>query len=667
MQDGPVSNIGHVATVEAIPDPEEPDELLFGDADEYLSVRTEQSKVIQDELALIRQVTTGHDEYDPTEEQPKNPNQKSYQEALQRRMKILQLVEEGKTVDEVCSIVGIRPVTYREYRNRFPKWGASIDHARMVAAGRVDEDTQTYLQSPAMFIKKYFGYELTWFQLYYINKLREIPRGDILMALFPPEHGKTSTFELYANWLLAKHAMVRFLVASESKGIAQKILGKVMDRMHPHGPAPAYVRDFGPFIPQSGGGVAIRQPWTDSAFRVYNARTTDERNYSMEAVGGKGSIVSARTDHLHVDDIQSTKTILQSQPIATWLRQDALSRPGESGVTSIAGTRVAEDDVYSILLEDEDLDDLMEVLRLPALMTDPDSGEQKPLWQRAEPTPENPEPPGHTLDSLDRMRRKAGQEVWDRNWQQDPGSSKRGKGTFTKSAVEPCKIPELSLSHIPGSNGRDVDPIIYIGLDPALGGKNAITAWEARREGKLRLVRVREDTGFARNEQIMAALETVVAWCAQNGTVTDVVIEDKNFQKGLKNDERLLEMAERWGFSIRGHTTGWNKYDEDQGVASMASTFVKREIELPWAADDDQTRLWVREFVKQLYKWKPGVKGNKLRQDLVMTLWFVWMLWRSRRKEIDNLGSAQKGPLTRQTDDQTWAPTALGLWVPKGA
>jgi hypothetical protein len=659
----------HVPTVETVEEQELPDEALLGTADEYLTAKSKYDPVILDELEAIKKVTVGHGDevYDPkTEEPTSRSNRSGYEKALERRLKILQLVEEGRTVAECCDAVGIQPSTYREYRNRFPRWGAAVDTARMVHSGRLEEDAQSYLQAPALFIKKFFGYELTWFQLFYINELRKIPRGDILMALWPPEHGKTSTFELYANFTLAAMPVFRFLVASESKGIARKILGKVMDRMHPHGPSPLYVKSFGPFLPQHGGGItAVRQPWTDEMFRVYKARISDERNYSMEAVGGKGSIVSARTDHLHVDDIQSMKTYGQTEQIADWLRQDALSRPGESGRTSIAGTRVGEQDIYADLLDDDELGDMLKVLRLPAIITDPDSGEQKPLWERRPATPDNPNPPGHTMESLDRMRRKTGQERWDRNWMQDPGRNNRGKGTFTKLAVEHCKIPALSLTHIPGDNGRLHDPIIYIGLDPALGGKNAISAWEVRHNGRLRLVRMREDVGFQRNEQIMAALESVVTWCNQNGIVTDVVIEDKNFQKGLKNDERLLEMAKFHGFSIRGHTTGWNKYDEDQGVASMASTFVKGEIELPWA-DDQLTRVWVGEMVKQLYKWKPFVKGNKLRQDFVMTLWFVWMLWRSRRKEVINTTSQQSNGFSRNNGSDNWGPNRLGLWTPGG-
>jgi hypothetical protein len=360
-----------------------------------------------------------------------------------------------------------------------------------------------------------------------------------------------------------------------------------------------------------------------------------------------------------VDDPQSTRTLGQTDKLTTWFRQDALSRPAESGITSVCGTRVGEADFFEDLLDDPGLDDILKVIRFPAVITDNDTGEQKPLWQRA-----TPDGPGHTLDSLDRMRRKVGDEIWDRNWMQNPGASRKGKGTFNVEMVEKCLDETRSLEHHVGDEGERDGSIVYIGLDPALGGKNCITAWEITDDGKMILRRVREDIGFERNEQIMAALESVVRWCNLTGMVTDVVVEDKNFQLGLKNDERMDEMATRYGFQIRGHMTGWNKYDPDIGVASMATSFIKKEIVLPWAADD-LTRHEVGEFKRQLYAWKPGVRGNKLRQDRVMTLWFVWALWRNRHKVTTGLGSHDASAFRRQTG--TWTMSDRGLIVPQGA
>lgn len=574
---------------------------------------------------------------------------KHYKKSLENRMKLMTLVQQGMNITEACDNVGVRYETYKSWRKRFPVYAAKIDEARQLAAFSINAEPS--YRGIAHFCQQYFGMAPTWFQLLFLDELQKLPKGNILMVLWPPEHGKTTTFENYACFMLGTEPGYRFLVASENQGIAKKINGRVMDRMHPNGPTPNFVSQYGPFVPQAGGGIAqVRQPWTDTKFRVYKARESDERNFSMEAVGVNGSIVSARCDHLHVDDPQSTRTLSRSETITTWFRQDALSRPAENGVTSVCGTRVGDGDFFEDLLEDNALEDIMKVIRFPAVITDNDTGEQKPLWEGH-----------HTLETLDRMRRKVGDEIWDRNWMQNPGASRKGRGTFTTDMVEACQDPERSLEHHPGDEGEIGNPYVYIGLDPALGSKNCIIACEVSQAGKLIVRRIREDIGFERNEQIMGALESVVRWCNMTGTVTDVVIEDKNFQLGLKNDERMQEMSQRHGFQIRGHLTGWNKYDPDIGIAAMATAFIKKEIVLPWM-DDSITRHEVGELKRQLYAWKPGARGNKLRQDRVMALWFVWMLWGQRRKSLEGVGSNSGAGFVRQT--MSWTINPQGLVVP---
>lgn len=624
-------------------------------ATDRFAVETLAADLVEDTDDYEPQVAQLLEPYDPVSEQPHpDARTKHYYDALDRRMRIIAAIAEGLTLTQACERVGIQRSTYKKYRMRFPRWAAKLDEVREEVYANQGEGKWT--GTTASFMLTFFGMKMSWFHLLFLAELEKVPLGNILMVLWPPEHGKTTTFENWASMKLALDPTFRFLVASESQGIAQKINGRVMDRMQPLGPTPKYVERFGPFTPQPGqGGQALRQPWTDKHFRVYGARHSDERNYSMEAVGARGSIVSARCDQLHIDDIQSLKTVAQTERTTEWIRQDALSRPAESGYTSIVGTRVSEEDVYAELLDDTDLEDIMKVLRFPAVITDHDTGQQKPLWEGH-----------HTMESLDRMRRKVGSTVWDRNWMQNPGASRKGKGTFTDTDIDKNFDMFTSLEHHVGHHRDDKGerPIVYIGVDPALGGKNCVFAVEVDPTNKLIPRRIREDIGFERNEQIMGAIEQVVQWCEMTGNVTDIVIEEKNFQLGLKNDDRLKEMSEKYGFRISGHMTGWSKYDSDIGVASMATSFIKGEIVMP-NAPDDLTRHEIGEFRRQLLAWKPGVRGTKLRQDRVMAFWFVWMLWRSRYKSLEGVGSTPQSGWKRQTTD--WMMTNSGLVLPKGA
>jgi hypothetical protein len=61
---------------------------------------------------------------------------------------------------------------------------------------------------------------------------------------------------------------------------------------------------------------------------------------------------------------------------------------------------------------------------------------------------------------------------------------------------------------------------------------------------------------------------------------------------------------------------------------------MRGEIELPWA-DDTQTRHQIGELIRQLKTWRPLKRGTRLRQDQVMALWFIWILWRQRKQSFD--------------------------------
>ncbi len=537
-----------------------------------------------------------------------------FRQANAKRAAVLDHLRRGAGLQDALKAGGMSYSTYKRNRERFRVWAANVDLARTNTRAQ----TGKYDGTPQGFVRHYFGMEYSWHHLAWLQRIALVLPGNILWSLWPPEHGKTTTFVNYANQKLAEDPHHRFTIASEGVNISKKILKRIQHRMEPFGPSPGYVADFGPFAPQTGSGRQVGQPWTTEYFDVYKKNTHDEGDYSVAAIGWKTSIVSTRADHLHFDDLQSTKTLAQTDIIEDWFRQDALTRTGEYGINTGANTRVGEDDIHSRIINDEELIEsgILDVLKYPAILTDPDTGEKRPLW-----------PAKYSIEKLDRMRIKAKDEAWDRNYMQEPGASTKDRRTFTAADVDACKDAAFSLTH-----HCETDSIVYVGLDPALGGKNCVQAWEILADGRMLLRKIRERENLVRNEQIMDELKAVVRWCADAGAqVTDVVIEAKNFQAGLSRDERLEEMRREYGFQVQEHLTGLNKYDENIGVASMATSFVKREIVLPDAADD-LTRDTVRELRKQLLAWKPYVKGTKLRQDQVMAMWFAWILWRNRRK-----------------------------------
>ena len=571
-------------------------------------------------------------------------------ESDRKRAVVVEMLRKGHTLDEACAEVGVQRATYKKWRERDQHFAAECDIAR----GQRDGTTGEWNGSRASFAETYFGMTYAPFQLMFIEEYERTPLGGMLMSLWPPDHGKTTTAENLISENIARDPSWRTTVASESLTIAKKILGRIKHRMEPHGPFAEYVRRWGPFKPPSGQSRAnaSSQPWGADHFNVYKKRDHDERDYTMQALGYKSSIVSTRCDHLHIDDLQSTKTLQLSDAMEEWVRQDALSRPGQHGRTTLAGTRVGEDDVYSRLANDPALEGILKVLRFPAITTNNLTGEQQALW-----------PERYNLDQLERQRRIVGEDAWDRNYMQNPGASTKNQ-SFTDEIIDPCKRPMYSLHQEVGRHGSGVEKnrVVYVGLDPALGGINCVIACEVLPEGKLLIRRIRETSNLRTNEQIMQELNAVVSDCNMHGQVSDVIIEAMNFQRGLSRDERLMDMQRHYGFAVREHLTGWNKYDADIGVASMVGSFLREEILIPWA-DDKQTRHEMEELIRQLKAWRPGQRGSKLRQDRVMALWFVWIVWRQRWKSADAIvGNAD----TFKRQGIPWRGTKTGLILPIG-
>ena len=520
------------------------------------------------------------------------------------------LREHGK-IEAACRIAGVTRSAYDKWRQRIPDFAERADAVRHEALQRGDNPWDG---SFASFRGQFFDHMSPWFHIQAIDAYENTLPGNLTVILWPPEHGKTTLAEDYFCYKLATNPEFRITVGSEGQDMARKILSRIRSRMEPLGPYPRYVAKFGPFVPQNQSGRKTAQSWGADYFDVFKKQRFDERDYSMVGLGWRSKIAGTRTDHLHIDDIQSRVSLNLTEQMFEVFRQDWLTRPGENGRTTINGTRVGEDDFYQRVMEEID-SDLLQVIKFPAIITNK-QGEPEPLW-----------PEMFSMEKLDRIRRKVGEEAWSRNYMQEPSSSM--SATFTDDSIQKCLNPLRSVNHEPPKNCS-----IYIGLDPALGSNNCVVA-ATPHEGKLKILFVREDTGLTRNEQILGVVEDAVLQCMRNGaSVSDVVIEAMVFQKGLSRDERLVEMTNRYGFRVREHLTGVNKYDETIGVPSMALSFMRGEIDIPYA-DDKSTRHMVDQLIRQLKAWRPLKRGTRLRQDQVMALWFIWILWRQRKQSFD--------------------------------
>lgn len=555
-----------------------------------------------------------------------------------RREHFLECLAKGMSVTDAAAEVGVSVMTHRKWRQKYPEYAARVDAVR-IAAARLDGATAPAATPGAMsfgvFRKEILETDSPWFHLEAVRWLEEAPPGSITLMLWPPEHGKTTLLEDFCTWKLSVDPNFRIGVGSERQAHSKKILARVMNRFDDHGPFPRLIERFGPFAPQAGlGGRKANQPWSSTHFTVFHRQNYDERDYSMTALGIGSGVVGSRMDLLLLDDVQSVRNLGQTDKILETIRQDWLSRPGSKGRTVIIGTRVGDNDVYAKLM-DSDLLDKVILFRAH-------DADGKWLW-----------PERYSPEEYARMRRNVGEAGWERNYMQR--ATVKGERTFTEEMIEDSLNPLRAVFHDPPAHAAG----IVVGLDPGFGVNAIITA--AVTSQSLIVLGGRVDEGLTSNQQIFDVVEQEgrdrsspsVPWL-------HLIMEDKAFQRGLFGDEALRHLQTRYGFTVSGHQTGVNKYDPNLGIAAMARSFLRKEIELP-GSDDPQTTAFRSLLVDDLYRWRPNARGNKLRQDMVMALWFAWLWWKRHR---DTLGEGGAGDF--RFGGLPYAQTRTGLVLPTG-
>jgi hypothetical protein len=552
----------------------------------------------------------------------------NYEAAKRRRRQFLEGLEAEGTVNGGLKAAGISMTAYRQWRARWPDFANEVDMLKAKAKIGREETVRKEFGTAidfAQFRLEMFDHHSPPFHLEVIKELETMAPGQILLVLFAPLHGKTTLFEDYAGMRLAMDPSWMATVGMNKVDHAKKVLGRIKARMEPDSGFSRYLAKYGPF--RLTGPGANKQIWSASYFNVAQKPKGSDRDYSIQAVGMTASLASIRTNHLHGDDLQDAQTAGQTSEIERKFRQDWLSRPADEGRTTVFGNRVTDDDVYWRLSSDKDLTaprsggrpPLMRVIKMPCVVRG-HQGNLEPLW------------PGRwTMEALEDMKAKVGDDAWYRNWMQQPEMVSRNRH-FTTADIGPCLNSQRKLEPLPG--------IVWIGLDPAIGGRNAVIACEV--SNGIKVTGMREAEGLQTNEEIIEQVEMeLMSQTAQGALVSRIIIEAKNFQAGLARDERLTKLADAYHCELYEHLTGINKWDEDIGVLSMLHTFKSREFDLPWHPDDHYTRDMVQELINQFYSFRTNAdemrgnlkfRGNRLRQDLVMALWFVWIHWRLNTK-----------------------------------
>lgn len=554
------------------------------------------------------------------------------------------------TIKSACEACDIPHSTYLKWRTTFSDFGPKVDEIRR----SMREAPKKFDGSFTSFREHYLGMHTTWFQAHIIDAIEKARPGEIVLILIPPAHGKTTLLEDWCTYKLVTNPQYRITVASETVTHPEKILDRVRGRLEPEGPTPQISLDFGPIAPEKS---TSKQIWGARRFNVAQKRSADERDFSMSAVGITGRVQGTRCDLLLLDDMQDVKSLELSDKYHSIITQSFLTRPEMFGRTVIIGTRVGEQDVYRKLMDAQIPD---RVIRIPAY--DP---WKSPVWDidpERKPKEDDestwaPEgmvflwPEKYDLVEEGSKRRQAGlhrfryaklrftvgEQTWWRNYMQKPEAA--STLTFDEATTTHMRDEHRSvIADVRPLDHREVDTLepgqtrpcpVIIAVDPAVGGGNGVLS-AAARPRRLEVLTAHLDYGLTKFSQIIDLIEEDChRFSTPDSVVTTVVVEDKAFQKGLLQDDRMLELQTRFGFRIVPNTTGREKSDKDIGVPSMPMSMVRQEITIPWA--DEVSQKEMAKLLAQLHQWRPGVNGVKLPQDLVMCLWFAFRQWRAVR------------------------------------
>lgn len=545
--------------------------------------------------------------------------------------RVLALLATGHTITECMQAVARRRTTFYRWCDEEP-WFK--DRAYALRDGE-KHDEVGFVE----FRRMYFDMTTPWHQHKIIDAIESAGPRSITIILVPPGAGKTAVMEDYLCWMFAKTPNFRACVISQTQALGKKVLRRISNRMTDTGRFGAFIRRYGPFRPADR---EANTTWNKTQLTLLQMSSA-ERDYSLEVLGAGGQIYGSQYDLIVLDDVQTLKTLGQTDTLIDYFRQEVYSRverANSTGKIVIVGTRVGHDDLYERMLSV--MGTAVVLVRIPALIEHPDEEGNVESYFPKKVLADGREL-GFSLADLERTRATVGEEVWSRNYMQEP-VSKRGQ-TFTEQMVAGV-LNEERMVALKGADDPAVPGVLRIGsLDPALVGHCAFMVSSFDYE-RLYLLDRRSREGIGRYEDMWDIIEELSAlWRPQVW-----VIEGNAIQGGIARSDRILELAKRYGFRIEAHQTGRNKADETIGVASMAGSFIRREIDIPWG--DDLSKETFGQLCEELRRWRPDVPGRLLRQDEVMALWFTHLHWQRMRSDL-----ACRVERTFQARGLPWKPT----------
>lgn len=507
------------------------------------------------------------------------------------------------SMEEACNNFGATKRAYEMWRHRDPDFRR--DSSLLVAKRKngfqsppcpfTAEFRETYFMGDYVNLDGEAVHPNPKFQRDAIDYVNSIGRGQVGMILMPPGHGKTTLGE---DWLcqgIADDPESRNLLISKTQDEAIKRLLKIQARMEDIDLYGDFIRDFGPFKPVGRG----QRPWGSTKMTVLK-KTPRQRDYSLQALGMKGTIQGVTMKRILLDDIaddenQSPDEIAKQ---LIWMRQSLLPRLRGQGRALVLGTRQFETDLYSTLINEGIV---IEPLILPAEFDD-----QSYLW-----------PEMYTPEQYEEFKRQAGPATWALTWQQQDYATEGM--AFPLLEIEACFDNFREVGHVPPGTH------VVVGIDPAAHGFTAgvVIAYDPVSQMRY-LVDVWNEKGLMGDggDHLPGIVQFIVELCkTYNAKVCCI---EKNAQQVLITENADLRRR-LTALGVRRETF-FSGREDDLAIMGLANLFTNRMISIPVKGKSKQR---MAAFVSQFASWRPSNK--KLIRDIVKATQFAEHVCRNHR------------------------------------
>jgi len=525
---------------------------------------------------------------------------------IKRQERLLDLLEGGYSTDEACWQVNVTKATFYKWCSvdkDFDRDAKNAKRAGQVLVSGVHRDNARALPFHIL-RKRCFGRETFGYQQKIIDIIEDAPMGEVTMILLPPGVGKTMTLEDWLTLELAKDQSLRCMYISETGDLGERTMEVIKSRFeNEDGDFNTLTDLFGTLYDEDNG-----KKWAAREIRMPMA-DIGNRDYSLRSRGMNSQIYSIRGDIIVLDDIQTMKTIKLTEKYLRDLRRTILTRREGAieGKVIYIGTRLEIGDLPSVMIEEGVV--LPENLFVMPLVNSEGTSNFEDVI---------------ATSSLPILIRQMGSE-FQGVYQQNPAGGKQNtfKDAVRRVTNRRYTIGTWNEAHLTGSEPQEILGRI-ISIDPALVGGNAILAL-----GYSMTDIWMYDLDFKFDVGKMSYSEDKIEDFVLGYQATDLIIEDKAYQKALFTSERIEQICGTYGVKLHPHTTGSEKHDPVFGVAKMEGPMAFGRIHMPWG--DAYSKQTFGPMRDQLQAWRADLPTKSVVQDCVMALWFPFVhIYRQR-------------------------------------